>query len=97
MERRAFLAGLLGVVGAAALAGVAQAAPIARSLDLADDKTPPVPGGRAPDGTEIEKAQVIIRTGPRRRWYRRHYVRPRRRYYRRARRVYRRAYRRRYW
>jgi hypothetical protein len=104
MDRRAFLTGLFGVAGAVALVGVAEAAPIARPLDLADDAQP-TEGLRTPDGTEVENAQVTVyRSGPyyrrRRRYYRRrrrYYYRARRRYYRRSRRVYRRVRRRGYY
>lgn len=70
MERRAFLTGLLGVAGAAALAGVAQAAPIARPLELLDEMAEPTTGARAPDGTPVQQAQVSVQIGtpPRRRY-----------------------------
>jgi hypothetical protein len=100
MHRRAFLTGLLSVAGAVALVGVAEAAPIARPLDLSDDAQP-TEGLRAPDGTEVEKAQVTVyRSGPYYRRRRRYYRRRRRyyrRYYRRGRRVYRRVRRRSYF
>jgi hypothetical protein len=103
MDRRAFLTGLFGVAGAVALVGVAEAVPIARPLSLADDAQP-AEGLRAPDGTEVENAQVVYRSGPyyrrRRRYYRRrrrYYYRARRRYYRRGRRLYRRVRRRGYY
>jgi len=73
MERRAFLTGLLGFAGAIALAGVAQAAPIARSLDLPDATTPPLPGGMTPDGTPVEQAQVSVRIGSGRGGHHRHH------------------------
>ena len=101
MERRAFLAGLLGVAGVAAFAGAAQALPLARKTDLPGQSSAPADGassgGTTPDGTPIEKAQVVVRVGPRRRWRRRYYARRyyrprfyRRRYYRR--RLYRRRW-----
>ncbi len=102
MDRRAFLTGLFGVAGAVALAGVATAAPIARTLGLTDDAQP-TEGLRAPDGTEVENAQVSVQIGPRPyrsghyRRRRRYYYRSRRRYYRRGRRLYRRGRRRGYY
>lgn len=103
MDRRTFLTGLFGVAGVAsvagavALAGVAEAAPIARTLGLGDDAQP-TEGLRAPDGTEVENAQVsVYRSGPYYRRRRRYYYRSRRRYYRRGRRLYRRGRRRGYY
>lgn len=61
MDRRAFLNGLVGVAGAAALAGLtvrpANAAPIARALNLADlqSESPAADAGPTADGTGIEK------------------------------------------
>ncbi len=62
MERRAFLTGLLGVAGAAAFAGAAQAIPLVHKLeDLPgigiDDVSDAMSGGTAPDGTPVDKAQ----------------------------------------
>jgi hypothetical protein len=98
MDRRAFLTGLFGVAGAVALAGVAKAAPIARTLGLAHDAQP-TEGLRTPDGTEVENAQVSVQIGPRRSYRSGSYYRGRRRYYRRyyrrRRRYYRPYYRRR--
>ena len=102
MDRRAFLTGLFGVASAVALVGAAEAAPLGRTLGLANDAQP-TEGLRAPDGTEIENAQVSVQIGPRpyRSGYyrrrRRYIYRSRRRYYRRGRRVYRRGLRRRYY
>lgn len=100
MDRRAFLAGLFSAAGAVTLIGVAEAAPIARPLDLPDNAQP-TEGLRAPDGTEVEKARVTVyRSGPYHRRRRRYYRRRRRyyrRYYRRGRRVYRRVRRRAYY
>lgn len=110
MQRRTFLLGLLGAVGAAAGGGFATSARAAPFRDLGDAAKDPDgaaeaakdEGARAPDGTEIEDAQYYRRRRyGRRRYYgqryygRRRYWRPRR--YRRpyyGRRYYRRRY---YW
>jgi hypothetical protein len=96
MDRRAFLTGLFGVGGAVALAGVAEAAPIARTLGLAHDAQP-TEGLRTPDGTKVENAQLSVQVGPRRSYRSGSYYRRRRRYYRGYRRRYYRGYRRRYY
>lgn len=77
MDRRAFLTGLFGVAGAVALANVAVAAPIARTLGMPNDSEP-FEGLRAPDGTTVEQAQVSVQIGPQRRYDRRRYRRYRR-------------------
>ena len=102
MDRRAFLTGLIGVASAVALGGIAEAAPLSRTMGLANDAEPNE-GLRAPDGTEVENAQVSVRIGRPRRYSgyyrrrRRFIYRSRRRYYRRARRIYRPRLRRRYY
>lgn len=81
MDRRAFLSGLFGVTGVAALGGLtlrsAQAAPIAHALDqsaIKPDAT--AEAARTPDGTEVDKAHYTgwrhshRRWRPRRRWRR---------------------------
>lgn len=78
MDRRAFLSGLFGVAGVAALGGLtlrqAQAAPIARALDQTDIAPDTVAeAGQTPDGTAVEKAQYYGRRYRRR--YRRSYRR----------------------
>ena len=91
MDRRAFLSGLFGVVGVAALGGLTmeatQAAPIARALDPSDIKPDSVAeAGRTPDGSAVEKAQYYYGD-------RRYYGRRRRRgHYRRRSRVVCRTY-----
>jgi hypothetical protein len=77
MQRRAFLAGLIGVATTAAFAGTAHAVPLARRQDLpamrldeiVDAMNGAGTGGTTPDGTPIEQAQYW--DGRRRRHYRR--------------------------
>jgi hypothetical protein len=76
MDRRAFLYGMIGVAGAAAIVslpgGAAQAAPIAKPSPL----PPEAEGARTPDGTPVEQARHRYwhrrwRSGGYRRWRRR--------------------------
>jgi hypothetical protein len=97
MKRRAFLAGLMSIAGAAACVGAAQAIPGARRQDLPGMRLDEIneavnsagTGGTTPDGTPIEQAQYWY---DRRRW--RRYGRRRRRYWRRR---WRTVCRRRWW
>jgi hypothetical protein len=76
MERRAFLNGLFGVAGVAALGGLAlhpaQAAPIARALDQPEIEPDTVAeAGQTPDGTEVDNAHYTGWRHSHRRWRRR--------------------------
>jgi hypothetical protein len=103
MERRAFLAGLLGIAGTAALASAAHAVPLARKelpgfdLDEIDDAVngtgeaanDAAAAGTTPDGTPVEQAQYWRRRD--RRYNLRRWRRGRRYYRRRWRTVCRRV------
>ena len=92
MDRRAFLSGLFGVAGVAALGGLtmraAQSAPIARALDPDIKPDVAAEAGRTPDGTAVDKGQYYY-GGRGRRYYGRG---QRRGYYRRRSRVVCRTY-----
>jgi hypothetical protein len=96
MQRRAFLAGLIGVAATVAFAGTSQAVPLARRQDLPAMRLDEIDdamngagtGGMSPDGTPIEQAQY---------WYDRRRRRYRRRYRRYLRRRWRTVCRRRWW
>jgi hypothetical protein len=90
MDRRAFLRGLFGIAGAAAVVAIASPAD-ALTLPapvVSGDKPvePAVATDKDIDASQVENVYY------RRYWRRRYYYRPRRRYYRR-----RRYWRRRYW